>query len=100
MKRLIKLNETNEDEMNFDEVKEEVLTCLQNMRLKVNNWEVRDILKSFTEYGFYNGPEMSNIDPNEAIKICDKIIEFVEDSTEEDEDTLFEIDEKIYNFAH
>lgn len=100
MKRLLRKKAEEEDEMSFDEVKQESLDAIKNMKSRVNEWTVRDILIKLTQYGFYQGEQMASIDENAAREICDQIEKFIKSTNKNDEDILFEIYDKIYHFAH
>jgi|AntAceMinimDraft_18_1070375.scaffolds.fasta_scaffold388452_1 hypothetical protein len=66
------------DMMSDEEVKDEVLRIITDMKSKVNNWSVRDSLKHFTSYGFWNGGEMASIDIETATEIAEELYNYVE----------------------
>jgi uncharacterized protein YjgD (DUF1641 family) len=98
MKRLKRLAE--EDDMTFDEVKEEVIQGINKMESLVNEWSIRDILCKFTEWSFYQGEEMASIDEIIAMDICTQLLKYVNTLTKNDEDILFEIDDKVGRYAY
>jgi hypothetical protein len=101
MKRLKKLAEDNdEDLMSFDEAKEETIKALENMESLTNEWSIRDTLKDLTNADFYNGEQMLSLDPTSASEVCRNLLSYVQGLTERDIDILFEIEDKVYRYAH
>ena len=60
-----------------DEVKDEVLSIIKNLRRTTNQWSSRDTLKCFTSYGFWSGSEMASIDIKIANEIADELYSYV-----------------------
>lgn len=98
MKRLKRLAE--EDDMTFDEIKEEVIQGINKMEGLVNEWSIRDILCKFTEWDFYQGEEMASIDEIMAMDICTQLLNYINNLTKRDEDILLKIDDKVGRYAY
>ncbi len=79
MKHLRKFENHNDDLMSDEEVKQEVLDTISDMKTKVNQWSTRDTLKHFTSYGFWSGEEMSSIDMETAREIATELYNYVKE---------------------
>tara|TARA_R110000751_G_scaffold143660_2_gene247220 strand:- start:1102 stop:1419 length:318 start_codon:yes stop_codon:yes gene_type:complete len=85
LKKLIKeeikkvLYENEDDMMNDEEVKEEVLSLIQDLKSSTNYWSTRDTLIKFTRFSFWDGGEMASIDIETANDIADKLFRYVKD---------------------
>jgi hypothetical protein len=64
--------------MTDEEVKKELLDKIDYMIANVNQWSVRDTLKHFTNYGFWEGDEMAIINPEIAKKIATELYNYVD----------------------
>ena len=65
--------------MSDEEVKQEVLDTISDMKSRVNEWSVRDTLKHFTSYGFWSGSDMASIDMDIAREIATELYNYVEE---------------------
>lgn len=99
MKRLIK-TASDDDDMSFDEVKEETIKALENMKKNNNEWGVRDTLTKLTKLDIYDGDAVDSVSEKDADKICDRFINVVKNMQEDSLDTLCEINEKVCRFAY
>lgn len=80
MKHLKTFENLDEEELMTDEeVKQEVLDIIKDMKRRVNEWSVRDTLKHFTSYGFWSGSEMASIDIDTAREIATELYDYVEE---------------------
>lgn len=98
MRRLIK-KANNDDEMSFDEIKEETIQALKNMSHRSNEWAIRDALVTLTSFDFYKGEQMVAIDGTIAKDICQQTINYVNGLTKYNEQNLFEVYDQVYNYS-
>jgi hypothetical protein len=97
MKRL--LRKASDDEMNFDETKQETLQAIKNMSKRTNEWAIRDTLIQFTSWGFYKGQQMAIIDEDVAMNICKQLYNYVKNIGESQENNLYEVYDKVYHYS-
>ena len=93
-------NEETDDEFTIEEIFNEIKSSIKYMKENVNLWAIRDTLKKFTEWGFYNGSVMAVIDEKMASDICDQLMQYVDSCyRRKDTNSLDEIYDKIYFYA-
>jgi hypothetical protein len=83
------------DMMTDEEVKKELLDKIDYMIANVNEWSVRDTLKHFTNYGFWQGDEMAIINPEIAKKIATELYNYV-DFLKPGDPAIDEVYDEIY----
>ena len=87
------------DEMSFEEVKEETLQAIEHMKNAVNEWCVRDDLKKFTSWDFYNGSEMAIINVEMARDIAEQLYRYTSTLKANDSE-LDDIYDIVYHYAN
>jgi hypothetical protein len=92
MKHLKKFESYSEDMMTDEEVKQEILDKIKELKRSTNSWATRDILKEFTNWGFWSGSSMASIDIEMADQIASELYDYVDSLRAGDGD----IDE-VYN---
>lgn len=90
------LHENEDDMMSDEEVKEEVLSLIQDLKSSTNYWSTRDTLIKFSRFGFWDKGEMeyySSIDIETANDIADKLFRYAKDLPLGDPeiDTIYEL---------
>lgn len=66
------------DLMSDEEVKEEVLDIIKNLKRTTNEWSTRETLKKFTDWGFWSGNSMSIINIETADDITRELYDYVD----------------------
>lgn len=92
--------QSDEDEMTFDEIKQETLEAIKNMKSMTNEWAVRDTLIKFTNWDFYRGEYMAIIDEKIARDICDQLYNYVQGIREFQAEHLYEVADKVSHYAY
>ena len=93
-----KAKEENEDEMSFDEIKDEVLSAIEFMKKNTNQWAIRDTLLKFTQWGFYQGPAMVAIDIEMADEICRQLEKYFNEIKNR-KNLVYEIYDVVHHYS-
>lgn len=72
------VKEDDSDMMSPEEMKDEMLAKVDQLRNTTNQWSTRDVLTNFTELDFWKGGQMASIDSNTAKEIADALYDYVE----------------------
>ena len=62
--------------MSDEEVKQEILDKITNLKNTPNEWSTRDTLKNFTNFDFWRGDEMAIIDIDISIDIANQLYDY------------------------
>ena len=73
--------DTDDDMMTPEEIKQEVLDIIKDLKKNTNTWAARDTLRNFTEWGFWKGDSMASIDIELANEIADELYNYVNEFT-------------------
>jgi hypothetical protein len=91
------LDDENQGDMTDEDIKNETIASIKNMRNRVNEWSVRDTLIKFTEWGFYKGSVMVSIDETVAKNICNQLIRFIKNEAQKQD--IQDAYELVYHYA-
>jgi len=83
--------EDDSDDIDFDEAMAETVDCLNEMKRRVNEWNVRNTLLMFTSWSFYKGDVLSSVDEATAKKIIVQVLNYVDSIHENDIEKLLEV---------
>ena len=84
--------------MTPQEVREDTIKALINLRKSVNRWDARDTLKELTKFGFWRKGQMLSIDIEMAKDIASEALAAVKESMTSD--FVNKIYDKVYAWAN
>ena len=88
----------DEGDMTPQEVREDTIKALINLRKSVNRWDARDTLKELTKFGFWRKGQMLSIDIEMAKDIASEALAAVKESMTSD--FVNKIYDKVYAWAN
>lgn len=97
LRKVIANDNLNDGDMSLEEVYQETIDAIQNMKNRVNEWAIRDVVRKFTSWGFYSGQELATIDVEKSKDVLNELSQYVEEI--KNDESLFEVYDLVYKYA-